>query len=208
MAKRAANSRKRAKFGGIFENKLRRISRLGRFNSQEYSLQANAGYVLLKVDAHRQMRPNPTTRGPATRNPGSRLPDCAGTSPRSVRATSPDARSLRGDLALGLALFLAQTFELRLQAAAQPAIDAVEVEIDHRGDVEREQLREAQPADHRDAERLAQLRTLAGPERDRHRDAGRHRQEERLHDDRLRDRAPPFRRPGRCGGARSRSRSS
>src|SRR6266516_3611486 len=79
------------------------------------------------------------------------------------------ASLLRGDLALGLALFLAQTFELRLQAAAQPAIDAVEVEIDHRGDVEREQLGEAQPADHRDAERLAQLRTLAGPERDRQR---------------------------------------
>src|SRR5439155_26735416 len=50
MAKRAANPRKRAKFGGIFENKLRRISRLGRFNSQKYSLKANAGYVLLKVD--------------------------------------------------------------------------------------------------------------------------------------------------------------
>jgi hypothetical protein len=32
------NPRKRAKFGGIFENKLRRISRLGRFNSQKYIL--------------------------------------------------------------------------------------------------------------------------------------------------------------------------
>src|SRR5439155_23465049 len=50
MAKRAAKPSKRAKFGGIFENKLRRISRLGRFNSQKYSLTAKAGYVLLKVD--------------------------------------------------------------------------------------------------------------------------------------------------------------
>ena len=38
-------------------------------------------------------------------------------------STRPE--SLRGDGALALALSLAQNFELRLEAAAQPAIDAV-----------------------------------------------------------------------------------
>src|SRR2546428_451595 len=41
MAKRAAKPSKRAKFGGIFENKLRRINLLGRFNSLTKGIFAN-----------------------------------------------------------------------------------------------------------------------------------------------------------------------
>src|SRR3954447_25280458 len=73
---------------------------------------------------------------------------------------------LRRDRAPGL-LAAAELLELRLEAALELAVDAVEIKIDHWGDVEGEQLGEQQPAHHRDAERLAQLGTRAGAERDR-----------------------------------------
>jgi len=38
--------------------------------------------------------------------------------------------SFRGDAGLGLARLFRHRFELRLEAAAQPAIDAVEIDID------------------------------------------------------------------------------
>jgi hypothetical protein len=44
----------------------------------------------------------------------------------------------------------------------------VEIEIDDRRGVEREQLAQRQPADHGVAERLAQLGPDAGAERERH----------------------------------------
>ena len=50
----------------------------------------------------------------------------------------------------------------RLEPATQQAIDAVEVEIDHRCDVKRQDLRHAQSADDRDTERLAQFGASAG----------------------------------------------
>ena len=45
-------------------------------------------------------------------------------------------------------------FELRLKATLEHAIKAVEVDVDDRCDVERQQLRETQTADDCDAKRL------------------------------------------------------
>src|SRR4051812_13005212 len=57
-------------------------------------------------------------------------------------------------------------FGLRHAAAApQPRLQAIEIEVDHGGRVEREQLAQRQSADHRVAERLAQLRSGAAAER-------------------------------------------
>src|SRR4051794_25164400 len=50
-------------------------------------------------------------------------------------------------------------------AALAPKAQAVEVEIDHRGRVEGQELADDQPANDRDAERPAQFRTLAEPDR-------------------------------------------
>ena len=55
----------------------------------------------------------------------------------------------------------------RFEAALQATIDAVEINIDHRRDEQRQQLRHAETADHGDAERLTQLRTGAGADRNR-----------------------------------------
>ena len=49
------------------------------------------------------------------------------------------------------------------------AVQAVEIKVDDRRDVEREQLREDQAADHRDTQRLAELGACAAAERDRQR---------------------------------------
>src|SRR5438445_6560151 len=49
----------------------------------------------------------------------------------------------------------------RLEATPEHEIDLVEVEIDHRSDVQRQELGYEQAADHRDTERLAQLRAGA-----------------------------------------------
>src|SRR5262249_19707809 len=65
--------------------------------------------------------------------------------------------------------FLRLLFELRLEPTLEQAIEAVEVYVDDRRDVERKQLREDQSADHRDAERLAQFGAGAVAERDRQR---------------------------------------
>src|SRR5262245_2306917 len=46
-------------------------------------------------------------------------------------------------------------------AVAEPQAEAVEVEVDHRGRVEREQLAENQPAHDRDAKRTAQFTAVA-----------------------------------------------
>src|SRR5512135_2699680 len=47
------------------------------------------------------------------------------------------------------------------EAAARPEAEAVEVEVDHRGRVEREELAHEEPAHDGDAERAAQLRSFA-----------------------------------------------
>src|SRR3954463_12473089 len=52
---------------------------------------------------------------------------------------------------------LLDLLQLWLEAALQDAVDAVEIEVDDRRDVEREQLRHAQAADDCDAERLGQF---------------------------------------------------
>src|ERR1700730_11348470 len=56
----------------------------------------------------------------------------------------------------------------RAVGATEPAGEAFEIEIDNRGCVERQPLREQKPADNRDAERPAQLGTGTPSERDRH----------------------------------------
>src|ERR1700730_5410597 len=78
----------------------------------------------------------------------------AGTRP-GMKAERPRLLpSLRRDGGFPRRARLGDLRELRLERAAQAAVDAVEIEIDHRRDVEREQLGEAQPAHHRDAQRL------------------------------------------------------
>src|SRR5947208_14913749 len=56
--------------------------------------------------------------------------------------------------------------ELRLEPALEHAVDLVEIDVDHRADVERQELRKHKPADHGDAERLAQLSAGAGAKSD------------------------------------------
>src|SRR6516162_8419616 len=56
--------------------------------------------------------------------------------------------------ALGVLRHLSQ---LRLEPVLEHAVDAVEIDIDDRRDEKRQQLRQNEPADHGDAERLAQL---------------------------------------------------
>ena len=80
----------------------------------------------------------------------------------------------------GLCGGVGHLLELRFEPALEHAVDAVEIDVDDRRDVERQQLRQAQAADHRDAERLAQLGALAGAERDRQR--AEDRRERRHHD--------------------------
>ncbi len=63
---------------------------------------------------------------------------------------------------------LGSLHRLRLVTAPDPHLDAVEIEIDDRGGVEREDLAERETADHRIAERLAHLRAGAVAERQRH----------------------------------------
>src|SRR6266566_8565827 len=58
---------------------------------------------------------------------------------------------------------------LRFEASLQAAVDPVEINIDHRRDEQRQQLRHAETADHGDAERLTQLRTGAGTDCNRQR---------------------------------------
>src|SRR6185295_3021203 len=57
--------------------------------------------------------------------------------------------------------------KLRLEPALDQPVEPVEIEVDDRGNVERQELRKHQAADHRNAERLAQFGTGAGAERDR-----------------------------------------
>ena len=45
----------------------------------------------------------------------------------------------------------------RIETALEHAVDLVEIDVDDRRDVQREQLRHKQTADHCDAERLAQF---------------------------------------------------
>src|SRR5262249_51928868 len=72
--------------------------------------------------------------------------------------------SLRRDHVQPLAL--AFVFRTRL-LAPEPDLHAVEIKIDHRRGVEREQLAQRQAADHGVAERLAQLRSRALTGRER-----------------------------------------
>src|SRR5215470_16215285 len=52
--------------------------------------------------------------------------------------------------------------ELRLEPTLKQPVEAVEIEVDHRGDVERQQLRQHQAADDGDAKRLTQFGARAG----------------------------------------------
>src|ERR1700730_16122475 len=58
---------------------------------------------------------------------------------------------------------------LRFEPALQAAVDPVEINIDHRRDEQRQKLRNAETADHGDAEWLAQFSTRAGANRNRQR---------------------------------------
>src|SRR6266566_6865418 len=52
-------------------------------------------------------------------------------------------------------------------AIADPQAEAVEIEVDHRRRIEREQLAQDQPADDGDAERAAQFAAIAETDRER-----------------------------------------
>src|SRR5438445_13135089 len=84
--------------------------------------------------------------------------------PRSGACALRLSPSLRRDHAQPLALALA--FRTRL-VAPEPDLHAVEIEVDHRRGVERQQLAQREAADHGVAERLAQLRSGAVTERER-----------------------------------------
>src|SRR5262245_39104526 len=61
--------------------------------------------------------------------------------------------SLGGDRSRALGR-LWQLAQLRLQPILEHAVDTVEIDVDDRRDVERQELRQQQPANHGDAERL------------------------------------------------------
>src|SRR5882757_7523370 len=67
------------------------------------------------------------------------------------------------------------------KAAQAPQPESIEIQIHDRRRVKRQQLAQQKPADNRDAEWTAKLRTVAGPERERQ--CAEHRRERR-HDDR------------------------
>src|SRR5258708_28692193 len=104
----------------------------------------------------------------------SRVNPTCGVKPGNAALESP---SLRRDHAQPLALAFA--FRTRL-VAPEPDLHAVEIEIDHRRGVERQQLAQRETADHGVAERLAQLRSGAVTERERN--AREHRRRRRHQD--------------------------
>ena len=87
---------------------------------------------------------------------------------RAAFLVSPsDAGPLSGNLlrrnrVRAVRLVVLDGFGRRLQPSLEHAIDLVEIEIDHRGDVKRQQLRHQQAADDRDAQRLPQFGAGAG----------------------------------------------
>src|SRR5262245_34696703 len=87
---------------------------------------------------------------------------------RRMKCSEKLIASLRGPLLRRLGLL--RQLELGLQSLrrAQPRLQAVHREVDHRRSVERQQLAQQQAANDGDAERVAQLR--AGAALDRQRD--------------------------------------
>eukprot|EP01022_Parablepharisma_sp_SALTPOND_P004196 TRINITY_DN118_c0_g1_i13.p1 TRINITY_DN118_c0_g1~~TRINITY_DN118_c0_g1_i13.p1 ORF type:complete len:2030 (+),score=744.92 TRINITY_DN118_c0_g1_i13:50280-56369(+) len=93
------------------------------------------------------------------------------------RRIRSDRRRQRGRLAFTVVIVIlaAMAWLALAETAAQATAQAVEAEIDHRRGEEREHLRHQQATDHGDAQRLAQLRTHAGPQHQRQRpQQGRH----------------------------------
>src|SRR4051812_35984829 len=79
------------------------------------------------------------------------------------------------------ASWLGGTFaDLGWIAPGEPNLQPLEIEVDHRRDVEGQHLRQQQAADHREAERLA--RAAAGAEADGDRQASHQRRHRRHHD--------------------------
>src|SRR2546429_288903 len=80
----------------------------------------------------------------------------------------PPGSMLRVSVEGGGALaMLRQLAWLRLEPIFQHAVETVEVDVDDRRDIERQKLRQDEPADHGDADRLAQLGAGAGADRNR-----------------------------------------
>src|SRR5262249_35552783 len=74
-----------------------------------------------------------------------------------------------GRRAPGMLRRLGGLAQLRLEPVLEHAVDAVEIDVDHRRDEQREQLRDAEPANHGDPQWLTQFSAGAGAERDRQR---------------------------------------
>src|SRR5438874_10106939 len=98
----------------------------------------------------------------------------ASRTPSATFSKSQNTARLRASWLAGIGQRLCR--RLALQELLQP----LEIEVDHRRDVEGEELREQQSADHREAERLA--RAAAGAKADGDRQAAHQRRHGRHHD--------------------------
>src|SRR5262245_35730491 len=87
----------------------------------------------------------------------------ASRTPSATFSKSQKTARLRASGLAGMSLHFGLLFPV------EPALEAFEVEVDHRRDVERQELREQQPAHHREAERHAGA--AAGAEADRNGEA-------------------------------------
>src|SRR5512140_560218 len=85
----------------------------------------------------------------------------ASRTPRATFAKSQNTARLRASGLLGMHGFLC----LR---PLEPGLQALEVQVDDRRDIEREHLRKKQAADHRDAERHASAAARAEADGNRH----------------------------------------
>jgi hypothetical protein len=90
-------------------------------------------------------------------------------SPSAACCIAIGAWLLGGDRARLGRFFFRQLFLRRIETTLENTVEPVEIGIDYRGDIERQQLGDAKPTDHRDTERLTQLGTCAGTERNRQR---------------------------------------
>src|ERR1700730_5550140 len=85
--------------------------------------------------------------------------------PPSLRLWSALPRLFRGDRR-GPLRMVRHLSQLWLASGLEAAVDAIEVNVDDRGDVEGQQLRDQESVDHGNSQRLTQLGTGTGTERD------------------------------------------
>src|ERR1700716_2396984 len=92
------------------------------------------------------------------------MSNCEYFASRTPSATFSKSQNTARLRASGLAGTL---WNLRLSSLVDPGLKPLEVEVDHRGDVKRQDLRQQQAADHRDAQRHARAATGAEADGDR-----------------------------------------